>query len=689
MAVADAARDRFDAGVCWVSLAASLDGPTVVETVATAVGLRLPADVGGDGRLDLLADHIGGYHLLLVLDNCEHVVESCAWLCADLLGRCPELAILTTSRELLRVPGEIVWNVPPLTVPATNADATDIREADAVRMFVARAAAHGFHPPDNLLVDVSRVCQRVQGIPLAIELAAARVNVLTIQQIIDELTTSTRILTGGRRTAPKRQQTLEATIDWSYTLLDSDEKRFFEAVSVFSGGWTLDAASWCWCSDRTDECHAQVVDLTSRLIDKSLVRIDRDGPEARYTMFRIIHQYASHRLDDGGGRPEVEQRHLKYVLDLAERCEIDLDGPNQTITLNRLDDELDNIRAALGRAIGHGLIDQAVTLAGALWRYFYLRGRYAEGRDWLEATLRSDKGDAPSPRRARALRGAGYLAFLQCDYDTATSHLQAALAMFRHTNDPIGTALTLRHLGSIWRERADYDRAHQLYQESLQLSSTYSDLPGVAWSRHHLGFVCWLRNDLREAVRHATVALEEFHDIGDSEGIAWSQINLGVVALYSDDLNEAHELLQQSLARSQRLGYREGIAWSLNLLGVVSWRQGRLERAIHLLDESLAEYQELGDRWRTASVLEALAAVAWQHHDARYAAFLLGTAAGIRDSLGTPVPPCELHDRNDTKQAIQDHLGDDAFQRAWTAGLEAPLHAVLSGYPPESLSTVD
>lgn len=690
VAVSNGVGRQFEAGVCWVPLATRPDGPEVTDAVAAAVGLRLASDAA---EIDALAEHIGSRRMLIVLDNCEHVIETCARLCTVLLQRCPRLTILATSRELLRAPGEVVRQVQPLAVPPSRAAPEEIRDADAVRMFLARAAAHGVHPRDERLLQVSRVCRSVQGIPLAIELAAARVNVLTIEQIADELDSSTRILSGGSRTAPLRQQTIDAALDWSYNLLSGEEQEFFEAVSTFSGGWTLPAAVAVFCPEPTDACHERVLDLTGRLIDKSLILVDRDAAEARYSMFSVIRQYAGRRLDDGGRRATIEQRHLLHYVELAETAESNLGTGQQSATLDRLDTELDNLRVGLGRAISRELAAESMRLAAALWRYFSLRGHYSEGRDWLESALRIARaGPEPvaEPALAAALRGAGYLAFLQCEYDMAAERLEEALGLYRRLDDLGGAALTLRHLGSIARERAQYDHSFQLHVESLALRQQLGDRAGIAWARHYLGFLSWLRMDLDRAREYSEAALAYFQQAGDGEGITWSQINLGSVALYDGDLAGAERLLHQSLGRAQRLGFREGVGWSLNQLGVVARRQGRLERSIHLLDESLAEHQELGDKWRAASVLEALAAVAQQYDNSGHAAFLLGAASAVRDTIGAPVPECERPDTELTTATVRDKLGERAFAHAWGAGQATPLHAVADGYPPDdTLSTLD
>ncbi|PSK98683.1 putative ATPase [Haloactinopolyspora alba] len=682
VAVADAVQPGLDDSVCWVSLADRPDGAEVTDAVAAALGVRPGSD--GD-ELDTIAEQIGARRVLLVLDNSEHVVGTCAQVATALLRRCPRLLIVVTSRELLRVPGEVVREVRPLPVPPSRAEPDEIHDTDSVRLFLARAGAHGIQLPEDRLVHVSRVCRQVEGIPLAIELAAARVNVLTVEQIAAELTASSGILSGGSRTAHRRQQTIEAALDWSYALLDPAEREFFENVATFAGGWTLAAAQDVCCAETDHTCRARVLDLTGRLIDKSLIVVDREGAEARYGMYMVIRQYAENRLDDSGRRPEVELRHQRHLVHLAERAEAVLESGDQDGALRRLDTELDNLRVALGRAVSHGHGDDAVRLAGALWRYFYLRGTYAEGQDWLQTALQV-AGEVTDPRqlpgRAKAMRGLGYLAFLQCDYDEALRRLDDALSLYQRAGDELGAALVLRHLGSVAREHGDYDRAMALHQHSREIYARRSDATGTAWSRHHLGFVSWLREDFEAAHEHATAALEHFQRVGEGEGVSWAHIDLGVIALYRGHLDAAEQFLHHALERAQRLGYREGVAWSLNQLGAVALRQQRPERAIQLLDESLAEHLEFGDRWRAASVLDALAAAATQRGDHTYAGFLLAAAAAARDAIGVPVPACERAAIKHTLRMVRDNLSAETLERVWAAGHATPLHAVADGYLP-------
>jgi tetratricopeptide (TPR) repeat protein len=522
--------------------------------------------------------------------------------------------------------------------------------------------------------------------PLAIELAAARTSVLTVEELASELENSFGILAGGSSTAAPRQQSLHGAIGWSHDLLTQPERDLFALLSVFVGGWTLDAAAAVHAGQtepRPPE-RAAALDLISRLVDKSLVRVSRDRGITRYDMLAVIREFAAVQLAANGRQDEIERRHAAFYIALVEEAEGHLRGANQAYWLDRLDEELDNLRAAMAWSVRARAVGEAVRLAGGLWLFCYLRGHYAEGSKWLEralelAALSDDPGLAPY--RAKALLGAGSLSFLQCEYDAATVRVESALAEYKELGDKAGMALVLQRLGGVARERGDYVTAESLHCQSFDLYEGLGDRSGMSWAHNHLGFVAWLRGDLELGAKRCQQARDSFRVLGDGEGLAWSLISLGTIAQYAGDLTEAEDLLQESLALSQRLGYREGVAWSLNQLGVVERRRGLTDRAVHLLDESLAEHRDLGDRWRSASVLEELATVAQERQRSEYAAFLLGAADGIREVIGAPVPTVEQADQQATKRSVEASLDHRSFRAAWSAGRAAPLHAVADGYP--------
>ncbi|MGW1341500.1 ATP-binding protein [Kribbella sp. NPDC002412] len=680
--------DSFADGVCWIPLASLTDPAGVIPAVAASTGVH-PLD---NARLvETIAEQIGRRTMLLVFDNCSHVVATVGQVCAALLEYCPNLSVLASSRELLRVPGESVYVVPALALPH---DEDQLESSAAVRLFVERAAARGYDV-DGQLDQVARVVRRLEGMPLAIELAAARTNVMTIEELATELETSFGILAGGPRTASPRQQSMYGAIEWSHDLLTAAERDVFAQLSVFVGGWTLSAAATVMSGQPSPGpmARAEALDLIGRLVDKSLIRVTRRSGVARYYMLAVIREFAADRLTAAGLAEEAARRHARFYIGLAEEAEAQLRGVNQAEWLERLDAELDNLRAAMAWALRTRSINEALRLAGGLWLFCYLRGHYAEGSQWLERALalsdtvpESDTAGL-APACAKANLGAGMLAFLQCEYDAATARLQTALTQYKELDDTAGSALVLQRLGGVARERGDYAAAEDLHCESYDLYESLGDQSGMAWAHNHLGFVAWLRGDLEVGARRCSRARDSFRLIGDGEGLAWSLISLGTIAQYSGELVEAEDLLQESLALSQRLGYREGVAWSLNQLGIVERRRGLTERAVHLLDESLAEHRDLGDRWRSASVLEELATVAQQRGRSEYAAFLLGAADGVREVIGAPVPEIEKADYLATRSAIEQSLDRRAFRTAWSAGRAAPLVAVADGYPPAPSSS--
>ncbi|WP_233711929.1 ATP-binding protein [Kribbella turkmenica] len=683
LALAAELEDSFQDGVCWIPLASLTDPSGVAPAVAAATGLH-PMDTAG--LVEVIAEQIGRRTMLLVFDNCSHVVATVGQVCAALLEYCPNLSVLASSRELLRVPGESVYVVPALALPH---DEDNLEASAAVRLFVDRATARGYDV-DGQLDQVARVVRRLEGMPLAIELAAARTNVMTIEELASELETSFGILAGGSRTASPRQQSMYGAIEWSHDLLTPAERDVFAQLSVFVGGWTLSAAATVMSGQLSPGPleRAEALDLTGRLVDKSLIRVIRHNGVARYYMLAVIREFAAGRLAAAGMAEEAARRHAHFYIALAEEAEGQLRGVNQLQWLDRLDAELDNLRAAMAWSLRTRSVDEALRLAGGLWLFCYLRGHYAEGGQWLErALVLADTAPALEVEGlaaacAKANLGAGMLAFLQCEYDAATARLETALAQYKQLEDTAGTALVLQRLGGVARERGDYAAAEDLHCQSFDLYESLGDRSGMAWAHNHLGFVAWLRGDLDVGARRCRRARDSFRLLGDGEGIAWSLISLGTIAQYRGELVEAEDLLQESLALSQRLGYREGVAWSLNQLGIVERRRGLTERAVHLLDESLAEHRDLGDRWRSASVLEELASVAQQRGRSEYAAFLLGAADGVREVIGAPVPEIEKADHLATRTAIEQSLDRRAFRAAWSAGRAAPLAAVADGYPP-------
>jgi predicted ATPase/DNA-binding SARP family transcriptional activator len=700
LAATDATRAHFADVVCWVELAPIDDPGIVAQAVADSLGL---GEVPGQDAMATVTERVGERPMLIVLDNCEHLAAAVADLADQLLGTCPALTILTTSRELLGVDGERSWPVPPLSLPQDGAAPAVpvLAEFDAVRLFEQRAqlVLPSFRLADDNATAVLQVCRRLDGLPLAIELAAAQMRVLSAGQLAERLDDIFTVLVGGSRTAPARHQTLRATLDWSHDLLDADERAVFRRLAVFSGGFTLTAAGQVAASG---DIHAErMLGLLTRLADKSLLRVDHAGTDARYHLLATVRDYARERLAEAAEDGPTRQAHLRCFADLVERAERRIEHREQSLrddqppgslsrgggrgpdslerTLDRLDAETPNLRTALEYARESGDAVAALRLAAPLGRYAYLRGHYHEVRQWMDAAVTADPG-APAALRAKALLGSGRLALLQCDYAPAVRRLEAALRLYRELDDAQGIASALQVLGSVSREQGRYARAMELHRESLAIAEAAGDRWAVANAHGYLGFVSWLQGDFDLATAECATALGMFRELGYVEDIAWSLISLGAIARYQRAPERAAELLAESRSLSERIGFREGLAWSLEQLGLLALDRGD-PAAADLLRRSLQVHRELHDRWRVTSVLEDLAALALACGSAGTAARLLAAAQVMREVIGTVIAPCESGLHDETLAGARAALGGGAFEAAWQQGTLAVVEDLETELP--------
>ena len=495
LAAARAASGSFPAGVAWVELAQIEDAGLAGQAVAARLGVP---DTPGLDLTEALAGHIGDGRLLMVLDNCEHLAGAVALLTENLLAACPALTVLTTSREALGVEGELNWQVPPLSLPRAvpRPTASGLASSDAVKLFEQRAqlVRPSFRITDDNAARVATICQRLDGLPLAIELAAARMRILTTAELADRLDDLFTVLVGGTRSAPPRHQALRATLDWSHEMLDQEERTVFRRLAVFSGGFTLEAAEHVAAG--RDIKPASVLELLTRLADKSLLRVEHTrGGESRYHLLATIHDYARLRLAETTESEAVRRAHLGYFTELAETAAARIEGVEAGATgleheLDRLDVELPNLRRAF--EVAQGDPAAALRIVGPLDRYAYLRGRYHEIRQWMDEAVTSYP-DAPAELRAKVLLGSGRLALLQCDYAPAVRRLDGALRLYRELGDPRGIAGALQVLGSVSREQGRYARAVELHAESLATAEAAGDRRAVASAHGYLAFVLWLQ----------------------------------------------------------------------------------------------------------------------------------------------------------------------------------------------------
>ncbi len=685
LAAARSARESFPAGVCWVELAQIEDPGIVGQTLASRLGVP---DTPGQDPAEAVAEYVGDHQVLVVLDNCEHLAGATASLTENLLAACPALTVLATSREALGVEGEVNWQVPPLSLPkagpGSGLTASALAASDAVKLFEQRAqlVRPSFKVTDENAAQVASICQRLDGLPLAIELAAARMRILSSAQLAERLDDIFALLVGGARSAPPRHQALRATLDWSHDMLDAEERVAFRRLAIFGGGFTIEAAERVAAGG--DLKPASMLELLTRLADKSLLRVEHARGDSRYHLLVTIRDYARDRLAEAGEADTMRQAHLAYFTELAEAAAVVLAGGDEAggngleLELDRLDTELPNLRKAFESATESGDAEAALRIAGPLDRYAYLRGRYHEIRQWMDVAVTSYP-DAPAGLRAKALLGSGRLALLQCDYAPAVRRLEAALRLYRELDDPRGIASALQVLGSVAREQGRYARAVELHAESLSVAEAAGDRWAVASAHSYLAFVSWLQRDFAQATAEASTALAMFRELGDVEGAAWSLISLGTVARYQGEAERAAALLAESRALSEGIGFREGIAWCCEQLGLLAAVDGD-PAAITLLRRSLELHSELRDRWRMSSVLEDLAAIALVLDQAPAAARLLGAAEALREAIGTVIAPCERPQHVQTAAGVRAALGEEAFAAARQQGLLATMDE-LTGRP--------
>ncbi|MCW2931886.1 MAG: gvpC [Actinomycetia bacterium] len=695
IALASAARHRFPQGAWWVDLAGVTGREQLPGAVAAALGVP---QAPGQDTTPTVVRHLRSRTALLVLDNCEQVVAECAELVERLLTSCPGLTVVATSREMLGVPGERVFQVAGLGLPAHDEDA-----AEAMQLFSERARAitpgYTVGPADRAAV--ARLCRQLDGLPLAIELAAARAGILGAAEIARRLRSDTGVLRNPSRRAPERHQTLHATLEWSYRLLSEKEQALFRRLSAFSGSFSLPAAEAVTALDGIEP--ADVASLLAALVGKSLVLVagPHGEPDYRYRMLETIRAYSADALALSGEQAAVHAAHAAYYLHLATRAQAGLEGADQARWLDQLGRDHDNIRAVLERTLGSsepgvpttstatgaavgcagGTAELGARMAALMWPFWYRRGDYHEARAWLERAAETVlREPVAATVMAAVLTGAGVLAFLQCDYAVATERLTKARAVYEEEGDQVGLATTLQRLGSIAREEGRYDDARRLHEESLAIWEDLADPAGIAASQDYLAFTAWLAGEADRAIELSGQAVAGFRVARLRQETSAALVNHGVAVWLSGDPERGGALLQESLDIATRLGYQEGIAWALNELAVII-ADDDSETAADMLAESLEIHASLGDRWRVASVAEAIAVLAARPALAgavgpAAATALLGGAAALRESLGTPVPPAERTARDRCVRSLREQLGR-RFQGTWDRGHTMTLEELV------------
>ncbi len=660
LAVASETIDRFEDGVWMVELASLSDPDLVPQAVASVLGVQ---ETPGHPLIETIAGHLEPGNTLLVLDNCEHLLDACSTLTEALLRSCPNLRVLATSREVLGVAGEALFAVPPLSLPDPHrlpaADSLLGYEASGLFYERARTVRSDFDLTEGNSLAVAQICYRLDGMPLAIELAAARVRVLSAEQISVRLDDSFRLLAGSDRTALARQRTLRATMDWSYGLLTREEQTLLGNLSVFAGGFTLEAVEAVYTEGDAEEA----LDLLASLVDKSLVIVDEQGGEARYRLLETVRQYGREKL---GRADAVRSRHLEYYLALAQATEPE--SKEQGAWLRRLETERDNFRTALGWALdtGRSEPDEAsreraavgLRLAVTLGRgRFWAANGLSEGLRWLEKGLAESEGALPDPARAEALNEAGWIATVQGDQEKAVVLLEESFALAKKQGDGSGIAASLFQLGQLLvLHQGDRERVEHLRAEAETLRSEPLEPSQAAYLVMFMALASWYAREDEQAFNLFDEGLSLFQNLGNLQGAAFCLGSMGFIALERDDFARAGAIFEEALQTLRTLKDRVGIFHCLLGAGsVASWR---------------------GDSVRAAR--------------------LWGAAEALGETAAVPLVPMIRSNYNyeDHLDTARSQLGEKAFEAAWAEGRamtpeEAIEYALAKPEQPEEPETPD
>ncbi|HEU0295760.1 MAG TPA: LuxR C-terminal-related transcriptional regulator [Anaerolineales bacterium] len=637
-----AAGRSFEGGVWFVELAALNDPALVAQEVAQTLGIREMFD---QSAIASLIDHLADRQLLLLLDNCEHLLAACAELAENLLLASPKLQILATSREPLGIPGETSVLVPSLSLPQPVQASlpTDLTNYDAPALFLdrARSVLPSFVPTEQNMAAIIQVCRRLDGIPLAIELGAARVNVLTVEQIAARLDDRFNLLTSSNRTAVlPRHQTLRETIDWSYQLLSEEERTLFRRLAVFAGGFTLDAVE-AICTGAGLQQN-EILDTLARLVSKSLVVADiLEQREARYHLLETIRQYALDLLRESGEENKLRDRHLAWFRALAEKLKAQWRGPRQKELFDQLEIEHDNLRAALEWSKSEfGSVEAGLLLGSALWRFWEIQNHLREGLEHLTDLLALPQAQAHTAARAKALYGAGYLALMQGlarDYTASESLLNESLAIARERNEPQLIATAIYGLGVVARFRGDHERAEELLQESLR----------------------------------------SFRQFENRVGTYISLYNLAEAATTRGDLERAKALHEESLALKRAQNDEWSVANSLMSLATIARLQNNTSRAMDLIQESLTLFLKIGDTANIAFCLREISALASLQGHSQFAVQLYAFADTSLDALGYPSGHAYREQSEHPLASVQARMGESRFHAAWESGRSLTLDQAI------------
>lgn len=678
-------------GVWIVELAPIAEGAGVSRAVAQALGVT---ETAGTTFAEAITEYLSSRKLLLILDNAEHLVAATAELCARLLNAAPGVTILATSREVLGLPGESVFQVPPLQVPpsASREEQEDdapvafdeLASAEAVRLFAQRAfqVRPDFRLEPGNVAEVAEVCRRLEGLPLAIELAAARTKVLSIGEIARRLDDRFRLLRGVTRTALPHHQTLEALIEWSHAALLDREQQIFRRLALFRGGWTLEAAESICSGGELDEW--EILDLLTHLIDKSLVVFHPAGDaesgrplEPRYRMLETVREFALHRLRESEDLAAVEGRFVAYFLKLSELAAAQLTGPQQPDWIRRLDAETENIRAALLHGGNSGDPEPVVRLAGSMLRYWLIRGQWREGRRLLERVLALPGAEERLVPYGVALNALGSCCYFLNDLQEAEKTFLRAVEWFHRAGNLERVWAPLMNLGNLHRLQGNLDRAREYLAECLRHANS-ADPWVIASISANLGSVALVQGLYEESRTHLEKAIECFRELGDRVHAVQTMMNLGLVAYRQGRLAEAQALQEEASAALAELGERSISAAALTNLGIVHLASGDLKSAARAFSRGLRIVRKTGSMETTAGCLEGLSQVVMSGGDFERGVRLAGAAEGIRKRLSLVRHDVDQEGWDTDMAEFERQCGTELYARLFAEGETMPPDAAIA-----------
>jgi predicted ATPase/DNA-binding CsgD family transcriptional regulator len=677
---------RYRDGVVFVSLDSVIDHSLVPAALATAAGVRESSEMS---LLASIVRHLHDQQMLVVFDNFEQVVAAATFV-AELLGACPSVDVLATSRVSLRIRGEQEYPLAPLPLPGpgwapSGHGAIDVLERNsAVTLFIERArdVSPQFGLTDGNADAVVQICTRLDGLPLAIELAAARTKMLPPAAILSRLEHRFALLTGGARDLPDRQQTLWNAVAWSYDLLSEDERKLYRRLSVFRGGWTIEAAEGVAGNPSTGELEGDVFEGLSALVDHNIVRPDeRSADEPRFTMLETIREYGLERLHESGEAAEARERHARYFMELGVQAESELTGANQPLWLERLEREHDNLRSALAWSLAEPAgLEIGMRLATSIWRFWSWHGHLREGRHWLQQFLDlcDQPGiDVPKLLQARALNGTGVLDVITGNLERARTLHEACLALARDLDDEEHIGKSLGNLGLVAHKLGRFDEAARWHEEVLALAGRRGDRWTQSLALHNLGVALFSLGDWQAAERRSQESLTLSKELGNASNVAKALMNLTQVAFLQDRYEEAERYLSDSLARSRQLGNTFDIADGLWLQGELAKRRGDFPQAAALFRESINLFHEQGALDSVSRGLECLGQVMCRAGVYSRAVQLMGAADALSERTKSPLPPPYVADHEQAMSALREAFGNQGFESRWTAARRMSLDEAL------------